>query len=138
MNCIPKARLCSIAFLTAATATVQVARGQDNSHTPTVIPMIQMDQVPLKDAIRNLLRQTDRNYILDPALSGPWVGPDGKPGPEPSITERWKNVTAEEVLGRLLKEHGLVMVDNPATSIARIVFTNQAITPLPPGAVGTS
>ena len=138
MNRIPKACLCSIAFLTAAAATTQVARCQDNPHTREVIPMIQMDHVPLKDAIRNLARQTGRNYILDPALSSSWVGPDGKPGPEPSVTERWENLSAEDVLGRLLKEHGLAMVDNPATSIARIAFTNQAITPLPPGAVGGS
>ena len=50
----------------------------------------------------------------------------------------WEYGSAEEALGRLLKEHGLAMVANPATSIARIAFTNQAITPLPPGAVGGS
>jgi hypothetical protein len=138
MNRIRKAGLCSIVFLTATAATVQVARSQANSHTGQVIPRIQMDHVPLTDAIRTLARQTDRNYILDPALSSPWVGPDGKPGSEPSITVRWENLSAEEALGKVLKEHGLAMVDNPATSIARIGFSNQAITPLPPGAVGGS
>ena len=138
MNRIPEACLCSIAFLAATAATVQVARSQDNSHTREAIPMIQMDNVPLKDAIRNLARQTGKNYILDPGLCGPWVGPDGKPGREPSLTVRWENLSAEEALGRVLKEHGLVMVDNPETSIARIAFTNQAITPLPPGVVGGS
>jgi hypothetical protein len=134
MKRIPKACLCSIAFLIVTAVAMQVARSQDNSHT--VIPRLQMSNVPLTDAIRTLARQTGRNYILDPALSRPWVGPDGKPGPEPSITVRWENLSAEEALGRVLKEHGLAMVDNSATSIARIGFTNQAITPLPPGAVG--
>jgi hypothetical protein len=136
MNRTPEAYLCSIAFLAATAATMQVARSQDNTHTREAIPMIQMDNVPLKDAIRNLARQTGKNYILDPRLCSPWVGPDGKPGREPSVTVRWENLSAEEALGRLLKQYGLVMVDNPETSIARIAFTNQAITPLPHGAVG--
>jgi hypothetical protein len=136
MNRIPKACLCSIAFLTAIAASMQVARSQDNSHTGQVIPVIQMDNVPLMDAIRTLARQTGKNYILDPALSTAQVGPDGKR--EPSITARWENLSAEEALGRVLKDHGLTMVDNPATTVARIGFTNQAMTPLPPGAVGSS
>jgi hypothetical protein len=138
MNRTPEACLCCIAFLTATAATMQVARSQDNTHTREAIPMIQMDNVPLKVAIRNLARQTGKNYILDPGLCSPWVDSDGKPGREPSVTVRWENLSAEEALGRLLKEHGLAMTANPATSIARIAFTNQAITPLPPGAVGGS
>jgi hypothetical protein len=138
MNRIPEACLCTIAFLAATVATVQVVRSQGSTHTRESIPLIQMDNVPLKDAIRNLAQQTGQNYILDPRLCSPWVGPDGKPSREPSVTVRWENLSAEEALGRLLKDHGLAMVANPATSITRIAFTNQAITPLPPGAVGGS
>jgi hypothetical protein len=136
MNCIPAACLCSIAFL--AVTAIQVARSQDNTRTREAIPLLQMNNVPLKDAISNLARQTGQNFILDPRLCSPGVGPDGKPGQQPSVTVRWENLSAEEALGRLLKEHGLAMVANPATSIARIAFTNQAITPLPPGTVGGS
>jgi len=45
-------------------------------------------------------------------------------------------VTAEQALGKLLKEYGLKEVANPATTIARIAFTNQAVSPLPAGQVG--
>jgi hypothetical protein len=132
-----KARLGFIAFLAAAAIGSQVARSQAPPHNMESIALIEMERVPLTDAIKNLARQTGRNYILDPRLSGPWVGADGKSVREPSVTVRWENVTAEQALGRLLKEHGLTAVANPATSIARIAFTNQAVKPLPASQVGT-
>jgi len=138
MNRVAKACLCSMAFLTASAAALQAARSQDNSDAREVIPVIQMDDVPLTTAICSLARQAGKNYIFDPRLCGPWVGPVGKLGREPNVTVRWENLSAEAALGRLLKEHGLVMVDSPATSTTRIGFTNQAILPIPPGAVGGS
>jgi hypothetical protein len=95
-----------------------------------------MEQVPLKDAIRNLARQADLNYILDPRLYGPWHGPGGASGREPSVSVRWENLTAEQALDRLLKDHGLVAVASPVTSIVRIAFTNQGVKPLPASAIG--
>ena len=132
-NYSPEARLCSIAFLAAAVLTLPVARSQEIGET---IPVIQMDSVALTDAIKKLARQTGQNFILDPRLSGPWVGPDGKPVREPSVTVRWRDLTAEQALSRVLKEHGLTIVANPATSIARIAFTNQAVKPVPASQVG--
>ena len=51
-------------------------------------PVIEMTDIPLRDAIRNLARQAELNYILDPHLAGRWMGPDGKPNQEPSLTPR--------------------------------------------------
>ena len=130
----PGARLGLIAFL-AAMVALPVARSQDTPHTQGAIPLIVMDDVPLRDAIRNLARQAGQNYIFDPRLDGPWVAPDGRSGREPSVSIRWENLTAAQALGRLLKDHGLAMVANPAASIARIAFTNQVVKPLPAGAV---
>ena len=112
-----------------------VASGQERAKTQETIPLIQMENVPLKDAIRNLARQAGLNFILDPKLDGPWEAADGKSGREPSVDARWENVTAEQALGRVLSEHGLVMIANPATSVARIAFTNQAVKPVPDSAV---
>ncbi len=131
----PDAHFCLMAFL-AAVVALPVARSQETTQTREAIPLIQMDNVPLKDAIRNLAGQTGQNFLLDPRLDGPWAGPDGRSGREPTVTMRWENLTAEQALGRLLKEHGLAMVANPATSIARIAFTNQAVKPVPVSAVG--
>jgi hypothetical protein len=130
--------VCSIAFLAATAGTLRTARSQDNTRTQQTIPLIQMENVPLVDAIKNLARQSDLNFILDPKLSSPWLGAQGKSGPATSVTVRWENLSAEEALQKLLKEHGLEMVSNPATSIARIAFTNQAVTPLPVGTLGGS
>ncbi|MCX6928602.1 MAG: hypothetical protein NT154_36135 [Verrucomicrobia bacterium] len=127
-------------FLAADAIAPQVAWSQEAPRTMETIPVIQMEHVPLTDAIKNLARQASLNYILDPRVSDPWVGADGKSAREPSVTGRWENVTAEQALGRLLKEHGLTIVANPATSIARIAFTNQAVKPLPasPAGIGTN
>jgi hypothetical protein len=114
----------------------QVATSQEANRATETIPLIEMDSVPITAAIRNLARQTGLNYILDPRLSSPWVGADGKSAREPSVSVRWENMTAEQALARLLKEHGLTMVANPATSIARIAYTNQAVKPVPPSQAG--
>ncbi len=129
--------LAHFGFLTllAAGVLLPVARGQESAKTQPTIPLIQMEDVPLKDAIRNLARQAGLNFILDPKLDGPWEAAEGKPGREPLVNGRWENLTAEQALGRVLKEHGLVMLASPATSVARITFTNQAVQPVPDSAI---
>jgi hypothetical protein len=126
----------SIVFLTATAGTTQIARSQDNARTRETISVIQIDNVPIVDVIRNLAQQSGQNYILDPKLGSPWVGPDGKSAQAPNVTVRWEKLSAEEALQRLLREHGLEMVTNPASSIARIAFTNQAVTPVAPSTAG--
>jgi len=94
----------------------------------STIPIIQMQSVQLKMAIQNLARQAGGNCILDPKLSEPIVGTDGKQIPETLITIRWENLTAEQALARLLAEHGLHAVKSPVTKVTRITFTNQTMT----------
>ncbi len=122
--------------LLALGVMLPAARGQQSAKTHETIPLIQMEDVPLKDAIRNLARQAGLNFILDPKLDGPWEVSEGKPGREPSVNARWENLTAEQALGRVLREHGLMIVASPATSIARIAFTNQSVQPVSDSAVG--
>lgn len=123
------------ATLLAVCVLLPAARGQESTKTQPTIRLIQMEDMPLKDAIRNLARQAGLNFILDPRLDGPWGVAEGKPAREPSVNARWENLTAEQALGRVLKEHGLVMIANPATSVARIAFTNQAVQPVPNSAI---
>src|SRR5258708_33254695 len=92
-----------------------------------VIPLIVMDDVPLSDAIKNLARQAGINYILDPRISGSG----------PTVSGRWENKTAEQLLGTVLQEHKLVMVENTATSVARIASKDQGVKPLPANEVGS-
>ena len=92
-----------------------------------VIPLIVMDDVPLSDAIKNLARQAGINYILDPRVSGSG----------PTVSGRWENKTAEQLLGTVLQEHKLVMVENAATSVARIASKDLGVKPLPATEVGS-
>jgi hypothetical protein len=101
------------------------------------IPRIQMDKVPLADAIRNLARQSNLNYILDPHVPGSDFGP-GRLAPKLSVTASWTNATAQAALSALLKEHSLTMVTNPATTVTRIAPANLGVKPVPASQVGTN
>jgi hypothetical protein len=89
------------------------------------IPIIKMDSVPLMDAIKNLARQAQINYIVDPRiLSSSSLN-------RSNITMTLTDVTAEQALDVVLKNHNLKRITNPATSITRIVTLDQAARPAP-------
>ncbi len=96
------------------------ASGQSaTTNSAPVIPVIHIDNVPLTDAIKNLARHANINYIIDPRVENP-VGPDGRPQPQPMVNLRWENVTAEQALAALLKNHDLVMVPSPGAPVTRV------------------
>ena len=70
------------------------------------IPLIEMHDVPLTDAIRKLARSARQNILLDPRLSAP-------PFDRVTVSVRWHDVTAREALTALLDNYGLVMVASP-------------------------
>src|SRR5262245_9622197 len=95
-----------------AEATNSVAGASDAAAASTnapVIPLIVMDEVPLSDAIKNLARQANINYMLDPKLAYGQPGPDGKIVPQPSVSIRWENVTAEQALNAMLNNYNLTL-----------------------------
>ena len=91
-----------------------------------VIPLIVMDDVPLTDAIKNLARQAALNYMLDPKIAFGQMGPDGKPIPQPSVSIRWENVTAEQALTALLGNYGLQLIEDAKSHIARVTTKDPA------------
>ncbi len=94
-----------------------------------VIPLIVMDEVPLTDAIGNLARQAALNYLMDPKVGYGQPGPDGRMVPQPSVTLRWENITAEQALSALLNNHNLQLVEDPKSRIARITTKDPAALP---------
>ena len=84
------------------------------------IPLIQFVDAPLTAVIENLARQAGMNYILDPKVSFGQPGPDGKILPQPTISIRWENLTAEQALYALLNNYDLTINEDPRTKIARI------------------
>jgi len=97
-----------------------------------VIPLIQMDGVPLPEAINNLARQAEFNLILDPHITR--YGGIGRK----NITGTWTNITAMAALKVLLTEYKLTMVTNPATTVARIAPANLNVQPVSASLVGTN
>ena len=93
------------AFVNAATSAAPPPRDE-------VIPLIEMENVPLTDAIRKIAGQARLNILLDPRLSAP-------PFDRVIVSIRWQDVTAREALAALLDNHGLVLVESPRLSPSR-------------------
>lgn len=90
---------------------------QTSAASGPVIPSISMSNAPLTQAIDLLAREAGLNYILDPQLDAASRMPGGK---ATTVNFKWENISAREAVDKLLKEHDLVLVENPVTSVARI------------------
>lgn len=111
----------------ADVGTNATAQAGGTNQVGAVITLITMDDVPLTDAIKNLSRQAGLNYILDPKVTFGQLGPDGKtPLPQPTVSIRWENVTAEQALYALLSTYNLQLVEDPKSKIARITVRDPA------------
>ena len=91
-----------------------------------IIPYIQFQEIPLTSAIENLARQAGLNYILDPKVPYGQPGPDGRVAPQPNISIRWENITAEQALSALLSVYSLQLVEDPKTKVSRITVKDPA------------
>jgi type II secretory pathway component GspD/PulD (secretin) len=91
---------------------------------------IQFQDVPITTAIESLARLAGINYLLDPKIGYGQPDQNGQIKPEPTLSIRWENVTAQEALLALLDNYGLQLVENPKTGIYKI--TTKDPTALPP------
>jgi type II secretory pathway component GspD/PulD (secretin) len=107
-------------------ATEPGAEAASATDADAVIPLIVMDEVPLTDAIKNLARQANLNYMLDPKITFGQPGPDGRAAQQPLISIRWETVTAHQALAALLNNYNLQIVEDPKTHIARITTKDPA------------
>ena len=108
-------------------AVTQPAPGQD---TNKVIPILQMEGVPLTTVMENLARLSGQNYLFDPRLygptpNGPYRNRYGRIISEPLLTFKWENLTAKQALARFLKENDLYAVEMPSTPIIQISHIQQ-------------
>ena len=127
-------RRCNRAIIAIAAACLManVATAEQGTVEPKpYIPLVVMEDVPLLDAVKNLARQAEINYIIDPRLTPDFVGADGKSARERTVTVRWENVTARQALDRLLTEREIRLVEDPDTTITRI--TRDKAAPRPSG-----
>jgi type II secretory pathway component GspD/PulD (secretin) len=122
------ARVSAAAVLVSAILIAAASAPAQPASTNKIIPVIVMDQVRLSDAIAALARNAGINYILDPRLSDSTQ----------TVNGRWESTTAEKLLGAVAKDHGLKLIENPATSVTRIVSTNQVVSPVAVSHVGNA
>ena len=117
------------ALITFTVATVAMAQEPASTATnsaskPAVreemIPLIQFSDVPITAAIANLAAQAELNYLLAPQLMQTWIG-----SKEPSVSLKLKQVTARAALQRILENHNLIWLDDPASNIALIWAAGQ-------------
>lgn len=81
--------------------------------------------VPLDTMVDILARDVGDNFIMSPGLAGN-VDANGRPVRKPMITYQG-DATANELLAKILKEHGLVMLKDPVTTVTRIAYTNEPV-----------
>ena len=82
---------------------------------------LSFDAIPLPDAVNALALQAGLNIQFDPKLLNT-VGPDGRPIPvtPPTISAKWKKLTAKQALTALLDNWGWQLVMDPSSPIGRI------------------
>ena len=90
-----------MAVLTSCCLIIPEVEGEPPASNE-VIAIIEFDNVPLPDVIRNLARQARLNILLDPRLTEP-------PFNRQMVSIRWQGVTAREALLAVLENYGLVL-----------------------------
>jgi len=112
---------------TPAGETPAVAAPAATDAAPSAPAMrINLQDSPLTAAIETLARQAGINYILDPKVNYGQPDEKGVVRPQPSISIRWENVTAEQALTTLLNNYSLQLVEDPKTKISRVTVKDPA------------
>ncbi len=93
---------------------------RNSAPTNVILPLVVMDEVPLMDVIKNLARQENLNYKLDPNLPYGRPQADGTIAPQPNVSFRWTNITAHRALLAVLANYNLQLIPIPKTGVARI------------------
>lgn len=113
----------------AATTNSEPATATNGTATAENIPLIQFSDVPITTAIENLARQAGINYMLDPKIGYGQPDQNGQIKPEPHLSIRWQNITAENALLALLDNYDLQLIEDKQTGIDRIAMKNPLAAP---------
>jgi len=76
-----------------------------------IVPLIELEDVPLTDVIRNLARTSNLNFQFDPRVTT---------SNQPNVSIRFENVTAQEALLAVLDNYNLTLVQDNRSKIARV------------------
>ncbi len=103
--------------------------GEEMEEQAEIIPSIVFEDTPLTDVVSMLARQAGINFVFAPDVTAPKMAPDGTQLPPTVISVRFENVSAEGALMTILDNHGLQMVPNAKTGIARVTIKDPAALP---------
>ena len=111
----------TVARITLASRNIKpVTASQLGQDTNEALPLIKMEDVPLRDAITNLANVTRLAVVFH--LPTP---PDEESGSHDllsaSVNLQWEHLTAKQALVALLDNYDLAMVQYPGSSIIHIV-----------------
>jgi type II secretory pathway component GspD/PulD (secretin) len=115
--------------VTTSNATAAASGSSPQAAGPASIPLIQFQDVPITTAIENLARQAGINYLLDPKIGYGQPDASGQVKPEPTLSIRWENITAEQALVALLDNYGLQLTEDRRTHIGRITTKDPTAPP---------
>lgn len=120
----------NVTTVAVATTNTAVAVSETNEPAaPETIPLIQFSDVPITTAIENLARQAGINYMLDPKIGYGLPDQNGQIKPEPTLSIRWQNITAENALLALLDNYGLQLIVDKRTGIDRVAMKDPLAPP---------
>jgi predicted Ser/Thr protein kinase/tetratricopeptide (TPR) repeat protein len=91
-----------------------VPYGQGKPDSSPVIPIIDLKDSTLVEALDFLQTKWSMNYAFDPTVSEELKN-------APVLTGRWEKLTALQAMTELLDLRGLQLVENPQTSVARVI-----------------
>ncbi len=84
------------------------------------IPVISFYDVPLDEALKNLVQRANVTASLDPKLSDSFDPATHRVVQLPTVYVRWENVTARQAIIALCKNYNLTIVKDQATGVIRI------------------
>jgi type II secretory pathway component GspD/PulD (secretin) len=113
---------------TEAGSTNSAAAGTNAPTAAAELP-IQFQDVPITTAIESLTRLAGINYLLDPKIGYGQPDQNGQIKPEPTLSIRWENVTAQQALLALLDNYGLQLVGNAKTGIYKVTTKDLSAPP---------
>jgi hypothetical protein len=110
-------------------AATNASSANNVSHANDIIPLVDMHDVPILDAIANLARQGHINYFVDRTLF-PAYDAHGNARQQPLVDLYRENITARAALDLILHYYHLILLDDTVSNIAIITAANRASNPL--------
>ena len=93
-----------------------------------VIPLIQMSEVGLEDAIKRFAEQAQLKVYFDSKLLDR-TSPEGRDFSRANVSVRWEHLTASQALSGLLNNYDLILVEDSARSAYKVTRRSQSTEP---------